>query len=115
MAFKEEVDISEKSRRTDTEPCKEEGKSEKTFIIHVPIAINVIVSGSRFKAKHSLDSDEEDEKSETSSDISTTSADKMKELIADGWCSSPSQNEYIGLRVRRFFPNYGISDASIVS
>ena len=61
MAFKEEVDISEKSRRTDTEPRKEEGKSEKTFIIHVPIAINVIVSGSRFKAKHSLDSDEEDE------------------------------------------------------
>ncbi len=32
VAFKDEVDISEKSRRTE-----EEGKSERTFIFRIPI------------------------------------------------------------------------------
>ena len=41
------------------------------------------------------------------------SAKWAKALEQEGWTLSKKDNEFIGLRVRRFFPNFGVTDGTI--
>ncbi len=59
--------------------------------------------------------EEDEEEDDRSSEEAENSAAKEAELRAEGWLFSPADSEFIGLRVRRYFPDHGISDAQVAA
>jgi hypothetical protein len=59
--------------------------------------------------------DEEDEDEDNKQATAQETARRLQTMREEGWLFNPADSEYIGLRVRRFFPDEVVSDARIAA